>query len=62
MNNDELYFKMTLLQAEVEMKSMVADNQMSETLGLPPMHTGPDFLKLIEKYSIHHNNFPFYKG
>lgn len=57
-----LYFKMQLLQAEIEMHSMIAENKQCEILGGIPMHSDKDFMDLIEKYGIHHNQFPFYQG
>jgi len=51
------YFRMLLLQARIEMEGMIAENQR---------HQGKfgkeDFDKLVEKYRIHHNQFPFGGG
>ena len=59
---DLLYFKMNLLQAEIEMNAMIAENKQREALGESMAYTEKDFMELIEKYGIHHNAFPFYKG
>jgi len=57
-----LYFKMNLLQAEIEMNGMIAENKMREIQGNSPAYIEGDFLHLIDKYNIYHNAFPFYKG
>jgi len=61
-NHDLLYFKMQLLQAEIEMNAMIAENKKREILGESIAYDEKDFMELIEKYGIHHNAFPFYKG
>ena len=63
--NDEYeltYFKMKLLQAEIEMNGMIAENKQREVLGQSMAYTDSDFISLIDKYGIHHNKFPDYKG
>lgn len=59
---DLLYFKMNLLQAEIEMNAMIAENKQREALGESMAYTEKDFMELIARYGIHHNAFPFYKG
>ena len=53
---------MQLLQAEIEMNAMIAENKKREILGESIAYDEKDFMELIEKYGIHHNAFPFYKG
>lgn len=57
-----LYFKMQMLQAEIEMNAMIAENKQREILGQSLAYSESAFLALIERYGIHHNNFPYYKG
>lgn len=57
-----LYFKMNLLQAEIEMNAMIAENKQREALGESMAFNDKSFMDLIEKYSIYHNAFPFYRG
>jgi hypothetical protein len=57
-----LYFKMCMLQAEIEMNAMIAENKQREVLGESIAFNDRSFMELIEKYNIHHNAFPFYKG
>ena len=57
--NEELYFKMQLLQAEIEMNAMIAENKQREVLGKSMAYTETDFMNLIEKHRIHHNAFPY---
>ena len=59
---DLLYFKMQLLQAEIEMNSMIAENKQREALDQSMAYTDKDFIALVDKYGVHHNQFPFYKG
>ena len=59
MNEHELlYFKMQLLQAEITMQGMIAENKQYELQGKPLLYTEKDFDSLIEKFGIHHNQFP----
>lgn len=64
MNHEEdmLYFKMQLLQAEIAMQGMIAENKQREVLGESMAYTAKDFDSLIDEYGIHHNKFPFYRG
>jgi hypothetical protein len=57
-----LYFKMLLLQAQIELEAMKASNIQSAMRREKLKYTEEDFMGLIEKHGIHHNNFPFYKG
>ena len=56
-----LYFKMQLLQAEIEMQAMIAENKFREIQGHSLAYREDDFMNLIEKYSILHNAFPYPK-
>ena len=49
-----LYFKMQLLQAEIEMQGMIAENWREQG-----KYGKVDFDALIEKYRIYHNAFPY---
>lgn len=62
MDYDLLYFQMQMLQAEIEMNAMIAENKQREIEGKSMAYTEKSFIDLIENYSIHHNAFPFYKG
>jgi len=55
------YFKMNMLQAEIEMQGMIAENRQREMLGHVLTYSEKDFKDLIEKHGIHHNQFPFAK-
>ena len=57
-----LYFKMQLLQAEITMNAMIAENKQREIEGQSMAYTERHFIDLIEEYGIHHNKFPFYQG
>lgn len=57
--SDRLYFKMKMLQAEIEMQGMIAENQYRISNGESPAYGEDAFNSLIEKHGIHHNNFPF---
>jgi hypothetical protein len=61
-DRDLLYFQMNMLQAEIEMNGMIAENKQREVLGESMAYRDKDFIDLIERYNIHHNAFPFYKG
>ena len=53
-----LYFKMNLLQAEIRMNAMIAENKMREIRGDSPAYGEKAFTDLIDEYRIHHNAFP----
>lgn len=57
-----LCFQMNLIQAEIEMNGMVAENKQREVLGQSMAYTEKDFIGLIDKYKIYDNAFPCYKG
>lgn len=54
-----LYFKMNMLQAEIEMNGMLAENKIRESEGKSLAYNDDAFISLIDKYNIHHNAFPF---
>jgi len=54
-----LYFKMQLLQAEIAMNSMIAENKQREILYQSMAYDAEAFMNLIDEYGIHHNAFPF---
>jgi len=56
---DLLYFKMQLLQAEIDMQGMIAENKQREILGHSMAYDKKAFSSLIDEYGIHHNKFPF---
>jgi len=59
---DVLEFKMHLLQAEIAMNSMIAENKQREMLGESMAYGEKDFMDLIDRYGIYDNAFPVYKG
>lgn len=61
-DRDLLYFKMNMLQAEIEMNAMIAENKWRESIGQTIGYGEDAFMGLIEKHGVHHNAFPFYKG
>ena len=61
-NRKLIYFQMQMLQAEIELKGMIAENKQREHLKLSMAYVYEDFMNLVEKYSIHHNAFPFRDG
>jgi len=58
---ERLYFKMCLLQAEIALEGMKAQNVINMRDYGCPKYTEADFLGLIDKYSVYHNAFPFNK-
>lgn len=54
--------RMNLLQAEIQMNAMIAENKQREILGQSLAYGEKDFMSLINEHKIHHNNFPFYSG
>jgi hypothetical protein len=56
-----VYFKMNMLQAEIELQGMIAENKTRELRGESLAYNEKAFTALIEKYGIHHNQFPFGK-
>jgi hypothetical protein len=59
--NEMLYFKMSLLQAEIKMQGMIAENKVREMNNHDLTYKEDDFERLIEEYGIHHNAFPMLK-
>ena len=57
-----LDFKMRMLQAEIEMQSMMAENKQREILGQSMAYTEESFIALIDRYAIHTNAIPCYRG
>lgn len=57
-----LYFKMNMLQAEIKMYGMIAENKQREVSGQSMAYSDEDFIKLIDEYRIHHNAFPLRRG
>lgn len=55
-----LYFKMQMLQAEIKMQGMIAENKHRELSGKQIIYGEKDFNNLIEEYGIYHNNFPMH--
>lgn len=53
------YFKMLMLQAEIEMNGMIAENKQREILGQSMAYGEDEFIGLTERYGIHHNQFPY---
>jgi len=53
-----VYFKMQLLQAEIVMNGMIAENKQREIEGNSMAYTEEAFRELIEEYNIYHNAFP----
>ena len=61
-DSDLLYFKMNMLQAEIRMNAMIAENKQREIMGESMAYTEKSFMDLIDEHGIHHNKFPFYSG
>ena len=61
-DQDVLEFKMRLLQAEIAMNSMIAENKRREMLGESMAYGEKDFMNLIEEYVIYDNALPSYRG
>jgi hypothetical protein len=59
--NEMLYFRMNLLQAEIKMQGMIAENKQREIQGESLAYTNKSFVDLIEEHRIHHNKFPTLK-
>ena len=59
LDKELVYFQMHMLQAEIEMNAMIAENKQREHLGQSMAYTEEDFIILIDKYQIYHNAFPF---
>lgn len=57
-----LDFKMRMLQAEIEMNAMIAENKQREVLGSSMAYGEEQFVELINKHRIHANAIPSYIG
>jgi hypothetical protein len=55
MNRDLLDFQMRLVQAQIHMNGMVAENMQRQVLGESMAYTHSDFENLISEFGIHHN-------
>lgn len=57
MNNESknTYIRAQVACAFIEAMGMKADNKQREIEGYSPAYTLKDFVKLIERYGIHHN-------
>lgn len=52
----EYQYRLTqLLEAQIEMEAMKAQNQLRASQNLAPDYTEDDFNSLINKHGIHHN-------
>jgi hypothetical protein len=51
------YFQMQLLQAQIEMQAMIAENQHRISIGESIAYGEEAFNSLIEKHGVHHNSF-----
>lgn len=54
-----VYMQMNMLQAEITMQGMIAENTQRAIEGKSPAYTEAEFVSLIDNFGIHHNNFPF---
>lgn len=52
-----LAFQMRMLQAEIEMQAMIAENKQCEINGESLSYGEVDFMNLIEKHEIYHNAY-----
>ena len=50
-----VYMKGIILQAEIEMQGMIAENKQREIEGKSMAYTEEAFLDLIKQHGIHHN-------
>lgn len=57
-----LYFKMKMLEAEIAMNGMIAENKQRELKGKSLAYNEQDFYNLIKEYKISDNDFPYYRG
>ncbi len=56
--NDEqrlIYVRGILLQAEIEMQAMIAENKIREAEGKSLAYDEEAFMDLIKRYGVHHN-------
>lgn len=57
-----LDFKNRMLQAEITMQGMIAENKIREFNGMPLVYNRENFLDLIREYGIGTNQVPSYCG
>ena len=57
-----LQFKMRMLQAEIEMQGMIAENKQREICGNSMAYTYNQFIELINQHRIGFNDYPYYCG
>lgn len=62
MNKELLHFRMRMLQAEIEMNGMVAENKQREIEGKSMAYTEQAFLDLIKDHQISDGDFPIEYG
>lgn len=49
------YHRTMMLQAEIRMQAMIAENKVRESNGDAPAYGEKQFLALIEEFGVHHN-------
>ena len=49
------YTQMTLLQAEIKMQGMIAENKQRDLLGQSMTYNAEDFNTLINQHGVNHN-------
>lgn len=54
-----LYFQMNMLQAEIRMQGMIAENKFRTDNGQSIAYGEEAFNALVDEFGIHHNKFPF---
>ena len=62
MREELVDFQMRLLQAEIKMNGMVAENKQREILGKSMAYGEDAFASLIQEHAIGINDFPTYRG
>jgi hypothetical protein len=50
-----VYVRGIMLQAEIRMNGMIAANQQRAAEGAAPAYVEKDFVALIEEFGVHHN-------
>ena len=57
MNGEQriVYVRGIILQAEIEMQAMIAENKKRELAGESLAYTEKDFIGLIKKHGMYHN-------
>lgn len=54
-----MYFKMKMLQAEITMQGMIAENKQREINGEALAYGEDAFQRIIDEFGIHPNAFPY---